>query len=107
MLWISGDRVLYDGVRQVASRLDVDVAVLHLGGVRFGLTGPVRYTMTAADAVSLLSELRPRTVLPVHYEGWTLFKEGRAAEGAFTAAPQPVRDSVRWLTSGVPLDVAT
>jgi hypothetical protein len=31
-LWISGDTVLYDGVRQVADRLQVDIALLHLGG---------------------------------------------------------------------------
>ncbi len=106
VLWVSGDTVLYDGVRQVAARLDVDVAVLHLGGVRFGLTGPVRYTMTAADAVPLLSALRPRTVLPVHYEGWAHFREDRAAaERAFAAAPAAVRDAVRWLTPGVPLDL--
>ena len=35
VLWISGDTVLYDGVRQVAERLEVDVALLHLGGVKF------------------------------------------------------------------------
>jgi hypothetical protein len=34
-LWISGDTVLYGGVRDVAGRLTVDVALLHLGGVRF------------------------------------------------------------------------
>ena len=63
--------------------------------------------MTAADAVSLLSALRPRTVLPVHYEGWAHFKEGRAAaERAFAAAPASLRDSVRWLTPGVPVDLA-
>jgi hypothetical protein len=39
VLWISGDTVLYDGVRQVADRLLVDVALLHLGGVRFPITG--------------------------------------------------------------------
>ena len=33
VLWISGDTVLYDGVREVAERLDVDVAILHLGDV--------------------------------------------------------------------------
>ena len=49
VLWISGDTVLYDGVREVARRLDVDLAVLHLGAVRFGLTGPIRYSMTAHD----------------------------------------------------------
>ena len=35
VLWISGDTVLYDGVRQVAHRLEVDTAFLHLGGVQF------------------------------------------------------------------------
>ena len=32
VFWISGDTVLYDGVRQVADRLQVDTAVIHLGG---------------------------------------------------------------------------
>ena len=40
VLWISGDTVLYDGVREVADRLRVDTALLHLGGVRFPVTGP-------------------------------------------------------------------
>ena len=40
VLWISGDTVLYDGVREVAGRLRVDVALLHLGGVQFPVTGP-------------------------------------------------------------------
>ena len=59
MLWISGDTVLYDGVREVADRLDVDIALLHLGGVRFPVTGPVRYTMTAREAVELCAPDRP------------------------------------------------
>ena len=74
MLWISGDTVLYDGVRQVADRLEVDMALLHLGGVRFPVTGPVRYTMTAR-APSSLSAPRPRVAIPVHYEGWAHFQE--------------------------------
>ena len=44
VLWISGDTVLYDGVREVADRLQVDIALLHLGGVQFPITGPLRYT---------------------------------------------------------------
>ena len=39
MLWISGDTVLYDGVRQVADRVQVDTALLHLGGVQFPVPG--------------------------------------------------------------------
>ena len=91
VLWISGDTVLYDGVRQVADRLDVDTALLHLGGVRFGVTGPLRYTMTARDAVELCRLLEPRTAIPIHYEGWKHFKEGRAAiEAELATAPEEV-----------------
>ena len=53
VLWISGDTVLYDGVREVAERLEVDTALLHLGGVQFPVTGPLRYTMTAREAIEL------------------------------------------------------
>ena len=77
VLWISGDTVLYEGVRQVADRIEVDTAVLHLGGVRFPVTGPLRYSMTAREAIELCSLIRPRTVIPVHYEGWKHFQESR------------------------------
>jgi L-ascorbate metabolism protein UlaG (beta-lactamase superfamily) len=69
-LWISGDTVLYDGVREVARRVQIDTSLLHLGGVQFPVTGPVRYTMTAKDAVELCDLVRPRTAIPIHYEGW-------------------------------------
>ncbi|MFG1657128.1 MBL fold metallo-hydrolase [Micromonospora chersina] len=105
-LWISGDTVLYGGVREVARRLRVGTAVLHLGGVRFPVTGPVRYSMTGRQAVELCRRLRPHTVLPVHYEGWRHFREGRpAAERAFARAPEPVRRAVRWLPHGEPVAV--
>jgi L-ascorbate metabolism protein UlaG (beta-lactamase superfamily) len=102
-LWISGDTVLYDGVREVAGRVEVDLALLHLGGVRFPITGPLHYTMTAADAVELCRLVRPRTVIPVHYEGWQHFREGRAAISSAFAASD-VR--VRWLPFGIGTDLA-
>ncbi|MEU8859669.1 MBL fold metallo-hydrolase [Streptomyces umbrinus] len=106
VLWISGDTVLYDGVREVTRRLDVGTALLHLGSVRFPLTGRVRYTMNAAQAVSLCGELRPHTVLPVHYEGWGHFQEGRAAiEAELADAPADIRDRFRWLPTGKGADV--
>ncbi len=40
-LWISGDTVLYDGVREVAERLDIGTALVHLGGVRLPVSGPL------------------------------------------------------------------
>jgi L-ascorbate metabolism protein UlaG (beta-lactamase superfamily) len=101
VLWISGDTVLYDGVREVANRLRVDTAIVHLGGVRFPVTGPVHYTLTATEAVELLGLVRPRVTIPLHYEGWKHFKEGReAVERELADAPPSVRDSVRWLPIG-------
>jgi L-ascorbate metabolism protein UlaG (beta-lactamase superfamily) len=100
-LWISGDTVLYDGVRQVARRIAVDTALLHLGGVQFPITGPLRYTMTARDAVELCRLLQPRTVIPIHYEGWKHFREGREAiERELAQAPDDVRSRIRWLPIG-------
>jgi L-ascorbate metabolism protein UlaG (beta-lactamase superfamily) len=101
VLWISGDTVLFGGVREVPGRFRVGTALLHLGGVQFPVTGPIRYTMTAADAVELCELLHARTVLPIHYEGWKHFREGRSAiEDAFSAASAEVRASVRWLPLG-------
>jgi L-ascorbate metabolism protein UlaG (beta-lactamase superfamily) len=106
VLWISGDTVLYDGVREVADQLEVDTALLHLGGVRFPVTGPLRYTMTAREAVELCELLRPRVAIPIHYEGWSHFREGRpAVERELERAPQLVRDAVRWLPLGEAVDV--
>lgn len=102
VLWISGDTVLYDGLRQVADRLDVGTAILHLGGVRFPISGPARYTMTAKEAVELCGLLHPHTAIPIHYEGWKHFREGREAiERELAAASEDVRESVQWLPIGV------
>ncbi len=106
-LWISGDTVLYDGVREVAERVRVDTAILHLGGVRFPVTGPVRYTMTARDAVELCRLIRPRAAIPIHYEGWKHFRQGRAAiERELAGAPEDIRSRIRWLPIGVAVDLA-
>ena len=102
-LWISGDTVLYDGVREVAKRLEIGTAIVHLGGVRFPVSGPLRYTMSAAEAAELCGLIDPRTVVPIHYEGWKHFREGRAAaERAFAGAPGELAARVRWLKLGAP-----
>ena len=107
VLWISGDTVLYDGVREVADRLQVGTALLHLGGVRFPISGPARFTMTAREAVELCRLVQPRTVIPIHYEGWKHFREGREAiESELADAPQDVQGKIRWLPIGVATELA-
>ena len=100
-LWISGDTVLYGGVRRVAERLEVGTAILHLGCVRFPVTGPIRYSMTIRDALELCEQIRPGIAIPVHYEGWSHFTEGRGAvERAIVAAPEEIRQAFRLLPLG-------
>ncbi|MEV4513884.1 MBL fold metallo-hydrolase [Dactylosporangium sp. NPDC049525] len=98
VLWITGDTVLFHGVRQVPQRMTVDTMVLHLGAVRFPLTGPLHYSLTADEAVQLCTLVQPRTIIPVHYEGWSHFSQGRdAVERAFAAAPDSLGERLHWL----------
>jgi L-ascorbate metabolism protein UlaG (beta-lactamase superfamily) len=106
VLWITGDTVLYDGVRQVAHRLQVDTALMHLGSVCFPVSGPIRYTMTAWGAVELCRLVRPCAAIPIHYEGWTHFRQGRAAiERELATAPDDLRRRIRWLPVGAAVKV--
>jgi L-ascorbate metabolism protein UlaG (beta-lactamase superfamily) len=75
--------------------------------LRFPVTGPVRYSMTAQQAVQLCRLVRPRTAIPVHYEGWTHFHQDRIAiERELVAAPDDIRRSIRWLPIGEATTVA-
>ncbi|WP_433201681.1 MBL fold metallo-hydrolase [Dactylosporangium sp. CS-047395] len=103
VLWMTGDTVLCPALRELPRRLTVDTVLLHLGGVRFPISGPLRYTMTAEKAVELCALVNPRTIIPVHYEGWEHFREGRAAvERAFAGAPGGLGERLHWLPLRVP-----
>jgi L-ascorbate metabolism protein UlaG (beta-lactamase superfamily) len=105
-LWISGDTVMYDGVGRVADRIDVGTAILHLGSVHFPITGPLSYTMSSDDAIELCELLHPHRAIPVHYEGWSHFKEGRATiEQRLASAPAEVQACIEWAPIGSPIDV--
>ena len=105
-LWITGDTVLFPGLRRVAEEMSVEVALVHVGGVQFPITGPLRYTMTGREAVSLIGICEPRVALPVHYEGWSHFKDGPGGlQRAVAAAPEAVRRRFRTLEIGTPTEV--
>ncbi|MFC7529274.1 MBL fold metallo-hydrolase [Actinoplanes sp. GCM10030250] len=105
-LWISGDTVLFRGTEQITRRFDIGTAILHLGAVRFPITGPLHYSMTARQAANLCRHLQPATVVPVHYEGWQHFSQGReAVERQFTAEHLDLGERLRWLTPGTPSDL--
>jgi L-ascorbate metabolism protein UlaG (beta-lactamase superfamily) len=98
-LYISGDTVWFSGIAEIAERFRIGTGILHLGGVRFALTGPIRYTFSGEEAARAAIAMKLATIIPVHYEGWTHFRESRAAsEAAFARAG--IGDKVRWLVPG-------
>jgi L-ascorbate metabolism protein UlaG (beta-lactamase superfamily) len=106
-VWVSGDTVLYGGLRRAVTGLEPEVAVVHIGAVKFPITGPLAYTMDAAAAVELIGILSPGVVVPVHVEGWSHFSEQQeAAKRVLDAAPASVRDRFRWLPLGEAVEIA-
>ncbi len=71
-LYLTGDTLMYDGVREVARRFpDLDLTVLHLGGTT--LPGGLMVTMDGEQGAELLETVLPRQALPVHYDDYPLF----------------------------------
>jgi hypothetical protein len=56
--------------------------------------------------MELVGLVQPRVAVPVHYEGWTHFVDGPAGLAAAIAdAPPDVRDRVRRLPIGTPVEL--
>jgi L-ascorbate metabolism protein UlaG (beta-lactamase superfamily) len=71
-LYISGDTLLREELREIPRRFpEIDLALLHLGGTRlFG----VMLTMDARQGVEAIRWVRPRKVIPIHYDDYPVFK---------------------------------
>ncbi len=72
-MYISGDTMVYDEIREIPRRYpDVDMALLHLGGTR--ISGLVTVTMDATDGVKMMQIIGPRRAIPIHYNDYDVFK---------------------------------
>ncbi|MDA2812762.1 MBL fold metallo-hydrolase [Nocardiopsis sp. RSe5-2] len=86
-VYVSGDNASLDLVRQVAGRFGpVDTAVLFAGAARAPMFDTT-ITLDSAQAAEAARILGAHQAVPVHFEGWTHFTEGREElKRAFTAA---------------------
>jgi L-ascorbate metabolism protein UlaG (beta-lactamase superfamily) len=71
-LYISGDTLLHDDLKQIPRRYPViEIALMHLGGTKIlGVT----LTMTGQQGVEAMKIIKPHTTIPIHYNDYTVFK---------------------------------
>jgi len=77
--YVSGDTVLYDRLLDIVARFDIRRALLFMGAARVAAVGPHHLTMTAQEAAELAVHMPRAKIMPLHFEGWAHFSEGRGA----------------------------
>lgn len=93
-------RSLTRGVRRVAERINAGTAVLHLGGVQFPITGPVRYSIRARMPSNCARCFDPTPrYRSTTRDGSTPPRRVEIKQDFGNASAQ-VRDSLRWLSMG-------
>ena len=105
-IYFSGDTVWYPGVAEVAGRFHIQVAILNLGAARVPEVGPFHLTMTAEEAVEASRAFEHSVIVPLHFEDWAHFSEGRD-EIARAFHKERREDQVRWLERGRAIEVSS
>ncbi|MYS87424.1 MBL fold metallo-hydrolase [Embleya scabrispora] len=87
-IYVSGDNASLAVVEKIAARIGpVDTAVLFAGAARTPLFDGALLTLDSAQAAEAAAILGARRIVPVHFDSWGHFTEGRnALVDAFTAA---------------------
>ncbi|MFH8573016.1 MBL fold metallo-hydrolase [Streptomyces sp. NPDC017993] len=88
-VYVSGDNASLDAIKEIAERFaPVDTAILFAGAPRFAnLFDGELIVLDSAQAAEAAQLLGARRVVPVHYDSWAHFTEGRKElAAAFTAA---------------------
>jgi L-ascorbate metabolism protein UlaG (beta-lactamase superfamily) len=76
--YVSGDNASLHVVQAVADRLGpVEVAILFAGAAQTALVPGAYLTLTSDGAAQAAEILEARAVVPLHFEGWTHFTQGR------------------------------
>jgi len=77
-VYVSGDNASLAVVRTIATRVGpVDVALLNAGAAQSPLVPGGFLTLTSADAAEAARVLGSPETVPLHFEGWAHFTQGR------------------------------
>ena len=69
-VYVAGDTALFSDMALIGRAEDIDLAIIPIGD---------NYTMGPDDAVYALDYLKPRVVIPVHYNTWALISQDAQA----------------------------
>ena len=96
-IYLSGDTVFHEGLAELRDRFgEVDLAFLHLGGMR--LMG-MQVTMDAGQGVQLINLLQPRMSIPIHYNDYGT-SSSTLAEFVAAVNDAGLAERVRYLRHG-------
>ncbi|KAK7965842.1 uncharacterized protein PG986_000119 [Apiospora aurea] len=108
-IYFSGDTVYLEELAQMRERFHISLALLNIGAAAVMPPGgeggePLLITMNGRQAARLFREIGADVLVPMHFESWDHFTEGRdQLEVAFES--EGVLDKVVWLELGVPRTV--
>jgi L-ascorbate metabolism protein UlaG (beta-lactamase superfamily) len=97
-IYITGDTVFYDGVKEVAERFKPQYVFIFAGAAK--PRGPFNVTMGTNDAIDTAFAFPDATIIPVHFEGWSHYTEtGEMLQQSFNALS--IGGQLRILAPGV------
>jgi len=101
-LYITGDTLMYEGLREIPERHpQIDIALLHLGRTRvMGQT----VTMDAEQGVELMRTVRPQLAIPIHYDDYEAFKSP-LSDFVSAVADAGLEDRVQYVGRGDRIDL--
>jgi L-ascorbate metabolism protein UlaG (beta-lactamase superfamily) len=115
VIYFSGDTVyIPDLASRIRERYHVVVALLNLGAAKVGVPNSggdgvgdaeggereLMITMDGKQAVRLVKEIDAEMVVPMHFESWAHFTEGKG-ELEMVFREEGVEERVRWMIPGV------
>ena len=97
-IYITGDTVFYDGIKEVAEKFNPKYVFNFAGAAK--PRGPFNVTMGTNDAIDTSFAFPAATIIPVHFEGWSHYTEtGEMLQQSFTALG--IADRLQILQPGV------
>ncbi|WP_373046712.1 MBL fold metallo-hydrolase [Vulgatibacter sp.] len=101
-LYVSGDTLVYEAIREIPERFPgIDCALLHLGGTR--VMG-VLVTMDGKQGVEMMKIVEPEIAVPIHYDDYDVFRSP-LSDFADEVHAAGLDGHVRWIHRGETLPI--